>query len=125
VSNPYPPLRVIWLIHLAYDDLIILPIPENLNQGKTFSVLEWAAEHARVPSCTFTRTSNSGWSAECAGERAPDYVFKADMDTFLVLPELERRMRIMPRSKLYWGRECPLFVRVGARTDGCRHEARA
>jgi hypothetical protein len=35
------------------------------------------------------------------------------MDTFLVLPELERRMRIMPRSKLYWGREYPLSFRFG------------
>ncbi|KAJ9115015.1 hypothetical protein QFC22_005343 [Naganishia vaughanmartiniae] len=37
------------------------------------------------------------------GERRPDYIVKADEDSFLVLGELERRLRVAPRKLTYWG----------------------
>ena len=32
-----------------------------------------------------------------------DYVVKADDDSFIVLDELELRLRALPRKMLYWG----------------------
>ncbi|WWD21953.1 hypothetical protein CI109_106441 [Kwoniella shandongensis] len=37
------------------------------------------------------------------GEKRPSYVVKADDDSFIMLGELERRLRIAPRSKAFWG----------------------
>lgn len=37
------------------------------------------------------------------GERRPDYVVKADDDAFIRLDELERRLRVIPREKTFWG----------------------
>ncbi|KAJ9104532.1 hypothetical protein QFC21_002028 [Naganishia friedmannii] len=37
------------------------------------------------------------------GEKRPDYIVKADEDSFLVLGELERRLRVAPRKLTYWG----------------------
>ncbi|KAJ9111373.1 hypothetical protein QFC19_001141 [Naganishia cerealis] len=37
------------------------------------------------------------------GEKRPDYIVKADEDTFIVLGELERRLRVAPRNLTYWG----------------------
>ena len=39
------------------------------------------------------------------GERRPDYIVKADEDSFIVLGELERRLRVAPRRLTYWGCE--------------------
>lgn len=39
------------------------------------------------------------------GERRPDYIVKADEDSFIVLGELERRLRVAPRRLAYWGCE--------------------
>ena len=39
------------------------------------------------------------------GERHPDYIVKADEDSFIVLGELERRLRVAPRRLTYWGCE--------------------
>ncbi|KAK8846645.1 hypothetical protein IAR55_005732 [Kwoniella newhampshirensis] len=37
------------------------------------------------------------------GEKRPSYVVKADEDSFIMLGELEKRLRIAPRSKAFWG----------------------
>ncbi len=37
------------------------------------------------------------------GEKRPDYVVKADEDSFIMLGELERRLRVLPRKMTYWG----------------------
>jgi hypothetical protein len=39
------------------------------------------------------------------GERRPDYIVKADEDSFIVLGELERRLRVSPRRLTYYGCE--------------------
>lgn len=44
------------------------------------------------------------------GEKRPDYIVKADEDSFIVLGELERRLRVSPRRLTYWG--CKLIDAV-------------
>lgn len=79
---------------IDHGDIVILDVEESMNRGKTFAFFSWAAKHARVPACDVT-----------CHETQPDYIIKADMDTFLVLPAIERRLRMLPRSNVYWGRE--------------------
>ncbi|KAG9099485.1 hypothetical protein FS749_001166 [Ceratobasidium sp. UAMH 11750] len=68
--------RRIKLEQQAYNDLVILPIKENMNNGKTHASTH---EHiARSPSPEWVR---------------PDYVVKADDDSFVILAELEARLR--------------------------------
>ena len=99
-----------------YRDIIILPIKENMNDGKTFAFFDWAYQHAWVPpprdlgsntqlnQATINlaphdpAASGEGWSR-------PDYVLKADDDSLIMLAELEARMRVMPRKLAYWGCE--------------------
>lgn len=88
---------------IAFGDMVILPIKENMNNGKTFAFFDWVATNASVPSCSY-RKGDKGWLPNCFSDIKPDYVIKTDMDAFLILPELERRMRILPRQKAYWGR---------------------
>ena len=87
--------------------MLILPITENMNRGKSQTFMEWASEHARVPDCSYLPDPNGKadepWVSHCKGERRPDFVMKADDDAFINLAELEKRLRIMPRSKSYWG----------------------
>lgn len=46
------------------------------------------------------------WSSPVyQGERKPDYIVKADEDSFIVLGELERRLRVSPRRLAYYGCE--------------------
>jgi hypothetical protein len=58
-----------------------------MNLGKTYHFFKWAAEHAIM---------------DGTGHR-PDYVMKADDDSFIMLGELERRLRVIPRTLAYWG----------------------
>ena len=37
------------------------------------------------------------------GERRPQYIVKADDDSFIMLGELERKLRVTPRNMAYWG----------------------
>ncbi|TIA85333.1 hypothetical protein E3P99_04024, partial [Wallemia hederae] len=37
------------------------------------------------------------------GYKRPDFVVKADDDSFIILGELERHLRILPKSLVYWG----------------------
>lgn len=62
-----------------------------MNSGKTHAFFAWAAENAMVPSLT--------------GERRPDYVAKADDDSFIMLGEMEKRLRVLGGVKVYWGCE--------------------
>lgn len=100
----------------VYHDIIILPITENMNNGKTFAFFDWAYQHAWVPPPRDTVShpllnratiklaphdpvaSGEGWAR-------PDYVLKADDDSLIMLAELEARMRVMPRKLVYWGCE--------------------
>ncbi|KAG9101477.1 hypothetical protein FRC06_002991 [Ceratobasidium sp. 370] len=73
-----------------YGDIVMLPIKENMNDGKTYAYFSWAHEHALVPPPRFNQTrsnSTDGWVW-------PDYVVKTDDDSFVVLPELEARLRV-------------------------------
>lgn len=37
------------------------------------------------------------------GYKRPDFIVKADDDSFIILGELERHLRILPKSLVYWG----------------------
>ncbi|ORX33532.1 hypothetical protein BD324DRAFT_639680 [Kockovaella imperatae] len=97
----------------AFNDIVILDIPENMNQGKTHAYFTWAAEHAMVDDYDFATydlpvpASQSDVAARPKpvqkGERRPDYIVKADDDSFIMLGELERRLRVIPRKMAYWG----------------------
>ncbi|CAE6437474.1 unnamed protein product [Rhizoctonia solani] len=94
-----------------YNDIIVLPIKENMNDGKSFRYFEWAYHHALVPPPAGLpelnnrtvvlaphdpTTTNRGWVQ-------PDYVLKVDDDSFVMLGEIEARLRVTPRSMTYWG----------------------
>lgn len=90
-------------------------MPENMNSGKTHAFFTWAADYASVPDVEYVlddsdlldQTSEAlddvRVKAVHKGERKPDYIVKADDDSFIMLGELERRLRVAPRSKAYWG----------------------
>lgn len=142
-----------------YNDIIILPMRENMNDGKTFAFFDWSFKHALVPSRPSNLTSLPpipdssshdadggygrrsprpprpssasdgslhGWALHNAydrrppaphdpvghnGERSaikdgwtrPDFVVKADDDSFIMLAELEARLRVLDRKGVYWG----------------------
>jgi len=123
---------------IAFGDIVILDMEENMNSGKTFKYFNWAAENATVPEWSYVlpHTDPSEFepphrsqedftilderSSEAApgllahnplaemvykGEKKPDYVFKADDDAFIVLGEMERRLRVVPRKQTFWGCE--------------------
>ncbi|KAF8807379.1 hypothetical protein BYT27DRAFT_7189471 [Phlegmacium glaucopus] len=102
-----------------YNDIVILPIPENMNSGKSHSFFSWAAFNAWVPPIyrvtgvpppnfpysNFTSTPPSlathdpflAWENINSGTSKPwvrpDYVVKVDDDSFIMLAELEARLR--------------------------------
>lgn len=103
-----------------YNDIVILPCPENMNSGKSHAYFTWAAQNAWVPPVYFNTSvpvpefSYSNWTtepprpaphdspfvwAEYTSGRPqpwvrPDYVVKVDEDAFVMLAELESRMRL-------------------------------
>ena len=85
----------------AYNDIVMLDIPENMNAGKTHAFFSWAAENAKVPDYEYP--SGPATKPILKGERTPQYVVKADDDAFIMLGELERRLRVAPRTKAFWG----------------------
>lgn len=62
-----------------------------------------------IEDATADHRENPWISPVYRGERRPDYIVKADEDSFIVLGELERRLRVAPRRLTYWGCES-LFV---------------
>ncbi|WWC87286.1 uncharacterized protein L201_002174 [Kwoniella dendrophila CBS 6074] len=96
----------------AFNDILLLDMDENMNSGKTHAFFSWAAENATVPSWEYPQLSTESPESESIpinsspiwkGERKPDYVVKADEDSFIMLGELEKRLRVSPRSKAFWG----------------------
>lgn len=65
-----------------------------MNSGKTHDYFSWASDNALVPV-----------GAGAVGERKPDYVVKSDDDSFIMLGELEKRLRVLRGRKVYWGCE--------------------
>jgi hypothetical protein len=103
---------------LAYHDIVVLPTQENMNSGKTHTFFTWAADHAWVPplpsntsllAAHFSYSSNTTEaplalaphdpSSAGIGRNAqpwvrPDFVLKSDDDSFVMLAELEARLRV-------------------------------
>jgi len=107
---------------IAFNDILLLDIPENMNSGKTHAFFSWAAENASVPYWEYPSQSRSSSDVDghnstslapiWKGERPPAYVVKADDDSFIMLGELERRLRVAPRSKTYWGCESSTYLEL-------------
>lgn len=103
-----------------YNDIIILPCPENMNSGKSHAYFSWAAENAWVPPVYVNTSvpvpqfsyseqsspaphpaphdSHLAWEDYASGQPRPwvrpDFVAKVDDDAFVMLAELESRMRL-------------------------------
>jgi hypothetical protein len=110
----------------TYNDIVVLDMKENMNQGKTHAFFKWANENATIPFyykppsnskrigklTPDNRFNNDGQEVETynLGFKKADYVVKADDDSFLVLNELERHLRVAPRTNMYWGCELSFVV---------------
>lgn len=114
----------------AFNDMVILPIAENMNNGKTHAYFTWAARHAWVPPPTtrlpFSYTNETIEAPPLAPHDPrplpkapanwvrPDYVLKADDDSFVMLAELEGRLRVEMHAGLnesspyYYGTPPPI-----------------
>jgi hypothetical protein len=111
----------------VYNDIVILPIAENMNSGKTHAFFAWASENAWVPPIYFDTPlppppltyANETWGApplaphdpklarrdaKAKGETRPwvrpDFVTKVDDDSFVMLAELEARLRAELNAKV-------------------------
>ncbi|ADV24329.1 conserved hypothetical protein [Cryptococcus gattii WM276] len=107
----------------AFNDILLLDMDENMNSGKTYAFFSWAAENASVPDWEYPshpRSDSDDFNSDARhgieaaqggklhapvwrGEKKPQYVVKADEDSFIMLGELERRLRVVPRMRTYWG----------------------
>jgi hypothetical protein len=104
----------------AYNDIVVLDMDENMSARKTLTFLKWAAQNATMP---FVRPSaplsaapetpghvsaqlpDKARRSDNVAWKKVDYVVKADDDSFIVLSELERHLRVAPRKMTYWGCE--------------------
>jgi hypothetical protein len=104
----------------VYNDIIILPVAENMNDGKTHTFFSWASINAWVPP-VYTLTAvpapqfsysnytssppslaphdpSLAWRDQTQSRPKswvrPDYVVKVDDDSFVMLAELESRLRL-------------------------------
>ncbi|CAE6443023.1 unnamed protein product [Rhizoctonia solani] len=106
-----PDVQSIQIENDIYNDIIVLPIKENMNDGKSFRYFEWAYHNALVPPPAGLPELNNRTvvlaphdpTATARGWVQPDYVLKVDDDSFVMLGELEARLRVTPRSMTYWG----------------------
>jgi len=111
----------------AYNDIVIVPMYENMNAGKTHAYFTWASSNALVPApiAAFPTSppspvnspfmfsySNATFPAPLVADHdpvqvlqdrasghmqpwvRPDFVVKADDDAFVMLAELESRLRV-------------------------------
>ncbi|OBZ79484.1 hypothetical protein A0H81_01075 [Grifola frondosa] len=110
----------------TYNDMVILPVSENMNSGKTHAFFTWAANNSWVPPLYFDNFTSvpSGLSYTNLSSPAPalaqhdpvharrdrvsgnpqawvkpDFVVKADDDSFVMLAELEARLRVELHKK--------------------------
>ena len=106
----------------AYNDMVILPVSEKMNDGKTHAFFSWAANHSWVPPIYYEGFDKvpEGFTYLDAFSPAPilashdpipahrdqqlgsypkpwvrpDFVLKADDDSFVMLAEVEARLRV-------------------------------
>ncbi|KAG9296347.1 hypothetical protein G9A89_014939 [Geosiphon pyriformis] len=71
----------------AYNDVVMLDIYENINEGKIYEYFRWAG-----------RTFNENNTRE-----QYDYILKIDDDAFLHFQNLALNLRPLTREKLYYG----------------------
>jgi hypothetical protein len=110
----------------VYNDIVVLPVPENMNSGKSWAFFSWAAADGWVPPNYFNTTKpvprhsyanmtspapplsphdplyaqrESTHSRPTPWVR-PDYVVKVDDDSFVMLAELEARLRLEMHTKV-------------------------
>ncbi|KAG8706979.1 hypothetical protein FRC11_007788 [Ceratobasidium sp. 423] len=104
-GTPSPSVeRKLRLENELYGDIVVLPIRENMNEGKTHAYFSWAYERALVPpprtgsevnSTDMTRFPRHDPSPHTLSDWVePDFVVKADDDSFIMLAELEARLRV-------------------------------
>lgn len=95
-----------------HNDIVILPIKENMNDGKSFAYFQWAYNNGLVPppaglpelnNRTVTLAAHDPRNVSPRGWVSPDYVLKVDDDSFVMLGEIEARLRVTPRVMTYWG----------------------
>lgn len=109
-----------------YNDIVILPVAENMNSGKTHTFFSWAylnawvppvytdsrlppprfsySDHTSIPPTLAPHDPVQAWRDQALNETQywvrPDYVVKADDDAFVMLAELESRLRYELHAKL-------------------------
>lgn len=110
---------------VVHNDLVILPIKENMNDGKSFAYFQWAYSNALVPPApglpelnnrTVTLAAHDPRNVSPRGWVSPDYVLKVDDDSFVMLGEMEARLRVTPRTMTYWGCELILLLALFVRS---------
>lgn len=103
-----------------YNDIVILPTPENMNGGKSHTFFSWASINAWVPPIykqfeipprQFSYSNHTAFPPSFAPHDPvqvqenihsgkprpwvrPDYIVKVDDDSFVMLAELESRLRV-------------------------------
>ena len=113
---------LIWECFAEFNDIVILPVAENMNSGKSYAFFTWAAKMALVPPIYFDTEipppmlsySNVtspmlslaqhdpvyAWrDRQSASSLAqdwvrPDFIVKVDDDSFVMLAELEAHLRV-------------------------------
>jgi len=131
-----------------YNDIVILPMSENMNSGKSHTYFSWASINAWVPP-VYTESSEpvpqfsySNASTkppplashdpplakqDAASDRPrawvrPDYIVKADEDAFIMLAELEARLRLALYDKPPKSKQDPLSVSFYSHDNSSRRD---
>lgn len=94
-----------------YNDLVFLDMDETQSSKKTHAFFKWATENATVPILV---GGNGAETTASVRWKLADYVLKSDDDTFIMLDELERRLRVLPRTGVYWGCACTVHLHADA-----------